>query len=172
MGVEQTVNTWTNCSTVWTSITRFALVACGPLQLRSNVSERLLFTHHWLIMLVFAWVNWWHLLSVHCLHVVHVFEIANYVWLAERHLRHAITLVFNLIEFLTLLWPRDCSFRFFLFFLSCLELFIRAKQVNLPPFAFLRYGFWTLFQQMNCFALAFCTEQLNVFNKWSIVRCC
>ena len=45
----------------------------------------------------------------------------------------------------------------FSFFLNCLELLVRSKQVYLPPFTLLQYGLWTLFQKVNCFALAFCT---------------
>ena len=150
MVIEHQINTKEDCSAVWTSKFGFTLCTSASLQLRSNISERLLVPYHWLITLIFAWVNWRNLLPIHCLHVFHVL---------------------SLVKLFSLLRYGYCRFWFFLLclFLSSLELFVCSKQVYLPPFALLRYGLWTLLQKVNCFTLAFCTYKFTVFNEWTIL---
>ena len=91
---EHQINTKEDCSEVWTSKFGLALCACSPLQLRSNISERLLVAYHRLITLIFMWVNWRNLLPIHRLHVL------------------------SLVKFFSLSRPRYCRFWFFLLFSS------------------------------------------------------
>ena len=87
-------------------------------------------------------VNRGDLLHIRSLHAVHVFSIANEIWEAKRHLRWTTTLVLNLVDLLSLLRHRHLSLWLFLLFLfrRLLELLVRPKQTDLPPFALLRYG--------------------------------
>ena len=82
------------------------------------------------------------LLHIGSLHAVHVFDVANDILEAKRYLRRTTTLVLHLIELLSLLRHRPLSRWFFLLFLfvRLLELLVRPKQTDLPPFALLRYG--------------------------------
>ena len=87
-------------------------------------------------------INRRYLLNIRSLHAVHVFCVANDIWEAKRYLRRTTTLVLNLIKLLSLLRHRPLSLWFFLLFLfvRLLELLVRPKQTDLPPFALLRYG--------------------------------
>ena len=87
-------------------------------------------------------VNRGDLLNIRSLHAVHVFDVANDIWEAKRHLRRTTTLVLGLIKLLSLLRHRHLSLWLFLLFLfvRLLELLVRPKQTDLPPFALLRYG--------------------------------
>ena len=145
MVIKHQLNTKKDCSAAWTSKFWLALCTCAPLQWRSNVSERLLVPYHWLITLIFMCVNWRNLLPIRCLHDIQIL---------------------SLVKLFSLLRHWNCRFWLFLlfFFLSCLELFKGSKQVYLLPFPLLRYMFWTLFQKVNCFTLAF----YSVFKKWKI----
>jgi len=151
----------------WTSETRLAFVPFGPLQLRSNVFIGLLVSFHRLIGLVFERINRRDLLPICYLHVFHVFDVADDIWVLKLHLWWTAALVLNSIELLSLLRPLHLSLRFFLFFLflRLLELLVRPKQADLLPFALLRNGLWTLLQQVNCFSLMVCTEKLRVSNE-------
>ena len=82
------------------------------------------------------------LLNIRSLHAWHVFDVANDIWKAKRHLRRTTTLVLGLIKLLFLLRHRHLSLWFFLLFLFVrhLELLVRSKQTDLPPFALLRDG--------------------------------
>ena len=87
-------------------------------------------------------VNRRDLLNIRSLHAWHVFDVANDIWEAKRHLRRTTTLVLGLIKLLSLLRHRHLSRWLFLLFLfmRLLELLVRPKQTDLPPFALLRYG--------------------------------
>ena len=168
-GTEHQNNIEGHCSAGWTSETRLAFFAFGPLQLTSNVFVGVLVFFHRLIALVFIRINWRDLLRIRDLQVGHVFDVADDIWAAKSHLRRTTTLVLNSIELLSLLRPLHLSLRLFLlsFFLRLLELVVRPEQANLPPFALLRNWLWTLLQQVNCFSLMVCTEKLRVRNEWS-----
>ena len=163
-GTEHQNNIEGHCSAGWTSETRLAFFAFGPLQLTSNVFVGVLVFFHRLIALVFERINRRDLLCIRDLHVGHVFDVADDIWVAKRHLRWTIALVLNSVELLSLLRPRHLRLRLFLLLLllSLLELLVRAKQADLLPFALLRNGLWTLLQQVNCFSFMFCTEKLRV----------
>ena len=167
IGTEHQNNIEANCSALWTSETRLAFVAFGALQLRSNVFAGFLVFFHRLIGLVFERINRRDLLPICYLHVFHVFDVADDIWVTKLHLRWTAALVLNSIELLSLLRPLHLSLRFFLFFLflRLLELLVRPKQADLLPFALLRNGLWTLLQQVNCFSLMVCTEKLRVSNE-------
>ena len=167
IGTEHQNNIEEQCSAGWTSETRLAFVPFGPLQLRSNVFVGFLVSFHRLIGLVFERINRRDLLPICYLHVFHVFDVADDIWVLKRHLRWTAALVLNSIELLSLLRPLHLSLRFFLFFLflRLLELLVRPKQADLLPFALLRNGLWTLLQQVNCFSLMVCTEKLRVSNE-------
>ena len=168
-GTEHQNNIEGHCSAGWTSETRLAFFAFGPLQLASNVFVGVLVFFHRLIALVFIRINWRDLLRIRSLHVVHVFDVADDIWVTKLHLRWTAALVLNSVELLSLLRPLHLSLRFFLlsFFLRLLELVVRPKQADLPPFALLRNWLWALLQQVNCFSLMVCTEKLRVRNEWS-----
>jgi len=170
IGTEHHINIRTHCSAVWTSERRPAFVAFGPLQRRSNVFEGFLFSCHRLIGWVFVRINRRDLLRIRDVHVVHVFDVCDDVWEAERQLRRTTTLVMNSVELLSLLRPHYCSLRLFLLllFVNLLELIVRAKQADLPPFSLLRNGLWTLLQQVNGLSLMVWTEKMRVFNEWSV----
>ena len=169
IGTEHQNNIEGHCSAGWTSETRLAFSAFGPLQLTSNVFVGVLVFFHRLIALVFIGINWRHLLPIRDLQVGHVFDVADDIWLAKYHLRRTTTLVLDSVELLTLLRPLHLSLRFFLLllFLRLLELVERPEQADLPPFALLRNWLWTLLQQVNCFSLMVCTEKLRVRKEWS-----
>ena len=167
IGTEHQNNIEEQCSPGWTSETRLAFVPFGPLQLRSNVFVGFLVSFHRLIGLVFERINRRDLLPICYLHVFHVFDVADDIWVLKRYLWWTAALVLNSIELLSLLRPLHLSLRFFLFFLflRLLELLVRPKQADLLPFALLRNGLWTLLQQVNCFSLMVCTEKLRVSNE-------
>lgn len=167
IGTEHQNNIEAKCSAGWTSETRLAFVPFGPLQLRSNVFVGFLVSFHRLIGLVFERINRRDLLPICYLHVFHVFDVADDIWVLKRYLWWTAALVLNSIELLSLLRPLHLSLRFFLFFLflRLLELLVRPKQADLLPFALLRNGLWTLLQQVNCFSLMVCTEKLRVSNE-------
>ena len=167
IGTEHQNNIEEKCSAGWTSETRLAFVPFGPLQLRSNVFVGFLVSFHRLIGLVFERINRRDLLPICYLHVFHVFDVADDIWVLKRYLWWTAALVLNSIELLSLLRPLHLSLRFFLFFLflRLLELLVRPKQADLLPFALLRNGLWTLLQQVNCFSLMVCTEKLRVSNE-------
>ena len=167
IGTEHQNNIEAKCSAGWTSETRLAFVPFGPLQLRSNVFVGFLVSFHRLIGLVFERINRRDLLPICYLHVFHVFDVADDIWVTKLHLWWTAALVLNSIELLSLLRPLHLSLRFFLFFLflRLLELLVRPKQADLLPFALLRNGLWTLLQQVNCFSLMVCTEKLRVSNE-------
>ena len=154
-----------------TSERRPAFVAFWTLQLRSNVFVYVLVFCHRLIGLVFVWINRRDLLRIRSLHAVHIFSIANDIWEAKLYFRRTTTLVLGMVELLSLLRHRHLSLWLFLLFLfrRLLELLVRPKQTDLPPFALLRYGLWALLQQVNRFAFTFCTGKLRVLNEWSVV---
>ena len=166
-GTEHQNNIEGHCSAGWTSETRLAFFAFGPLQLTSNVFVGVLVFFHRLIALVFIRINRRDLLPICYLHVFHVFDVADDIWVLKRYLWWTAALVLNSIELLSLLRPLHLSLRFFLFFLflRLLELLVRPKQADLLPFALLRNGLWTLLQQVNCFSLMVCTEKLRVSNE-------
>ena len=167
IGTEHQNNIEEQCSAGWTSETRLAFVPFGPLQLRSYVFVGFLVSFHRLIGLVFERINRRDLLPICYLHVFHVFDVADDIWVTKLHLWWTAALVLNSIELLSLLRPLHLSLRFFLFFLflRLLELLVRPKQADLLPFALLRNGLWTLLQQVNCFSLMVCTEKLRVSNE-------
>ena len=107
-----------------------------------NVFVGFLVLFHRLIGLVFERINRRDLLHICYLHVVHVFDVTDDIWVAKRHLRWTTALVLNSVELLSLLRPLHLSLRLFLLllFLRLLELLVRAKQTDLPPFALLRNG--------------------------------
>ena len=170
IGTEHQNNIEAKCSAGWTSETRLAFVAFGALQLRSNVFVGFLVLFHRLIGLVFERINRRDLLPICYLHVFHVFDVADDIWVTKLHLWWTAALVLNSVELLSLLRPLHLSLRLFLFllFLRLLELLVRPKQADLLPFALLRNGLWTLLQQVNCFSLMVCTEKLRVWNEWSV----
>ena len=170
IGTEHQNNIEAQCSALWTSETRLAFVAFGALQLRSNVFVGFLVLFHRLIGLVFERINRRDLLPICYLHVFHVFDVADDIWVTKLHLWWTAALVLNSVELLSLLRPLHLSIRLFLLllFLRLLELLVRPKQADLLPFALLRNGLWTLLQQVNCFSLMVCTEKLRVWNEWSV----
>ena len=95
-----------------------------------------------MIGLVFERINRRDLLRICYLHVVHVFDVADDIWVTKLHLWWTAALVLNSIELLSLLRPLHLSLRLFLFllFLRLLELLVRPKQADLLPFALLRNG--------------------------------
>ena len=143
-----------------TSARRPAFVAFGSLQLGSNVFESILVFCHHKISLVFIRINRRDLLRVRTLHIVHVFGVPNDIREAKLHLRWTTTLALNLAELLSLLRLRHLSLRLFLLslFLPLLELFERTEKFDLPPFAFLRNGLWTMLQQVNRSSFMLYTE--------------
>ena len=167
IGTEHQNNIEAKCSAGWTSETRLAFVPFGPLQLRSNVFVGFLVSFHRFIALVFERINRRDLLPICYLHVFHVFDVADDIWVLKRYLWWTAALVLNSIELLSLLRPLHLSLRFFLFFLflRLLKLLVRPEQIDFPPFALLRYGLWVLLQQVNCFPLMVCTEKLRVLNE-------
>ena len=116
IGTEHQNNIEAQCSAGWTSETRLAFVPFGPLQLRSNVFVGFLVSFHRLIGLVFERINRRDLLPICYLHVFHVFDVADDIWVTKRYLWWTAALVLNSIELLSLLRPLHLSLRFFLFF--------------------------------------------------------
>ena len=170
IGTEHQNNIEAKCSAGWTSETRLAFIPFGALQLRSNVFVGFLVSFHRLIGLVFERINRRDLLPICYLHVFHVFDVADDIWVTKLHLWWTAALVLNSIELLSLL--RHCHLSLWLFllflFMRLLKLLVRPEQINLPPFAFLRHGLWALFQQVNCLSLMFCTRKLSVMNEQSV----
>ena len=142
IGIEHQNNIEAKCSAVRTSETRLAFVAFGALQLRSNVFVGFLVSFHRLIGLVFERINRRDLLPICYLHVFHVFDVADDIWVTKLHLWWTAALVLNSVELLSLLRPLHLSLRLFLLllFLRLLELLVRPKQADLLPFALLRNG--------------------------------
>ena len=82
-----------------------------------------------MIGLVFERINRRDLLRICYLHVVHVFDVADDIWVTKLHLWWTAALVLNSIELLSLLRPLHLSLRLLLLllFLRLLELLVRPK---------------------------------------------